>query len=799
MVKQFTLFVFLFTAALHGFSQKLDSLFEIQRLADPQEKLYVQFDKNYYNPGETIWFKAYLFTGNEPSAVSTSFYAELMDEQGQVLSRSTAPVIFSGASGSFELDSAFRQATVFFRGYTISSLNSDTGFLFTRAIRVLTTKAPPTKAPATPPPPSISFLPEGGDMVVGLPSVGAFIASDYKALPLLFSGYISDNTGARVAELVPQHGGMGRVVLTPQEGKMYTAHWKTADGKTYETPLPAARPQGIVLRLTSAEAGKRFTLQRSAGAAQPLQVIAYMNQRLAFMANVDLTTKEIATGLFPTKELPSGILKITVLDAGQNPLAERICFVNNKDFEFDGDVFLSRKGLARRQVNHLEVMVSDTLPANLSLSVTDADLNESDRMADNIITRMLLTGELRGKIHNPYYYFFSTDDSASFHLDLVMLTHGWRRYNWKDLFAGKTVVPRWKENNRLSLRGQLAGLPPSSYAPDLQLVGILQTADSATTILNLPVDRKGGVFTDGLVFYDNARLYFNFNKKSLSFNKSTLMLDNGLYKGAKKVILDSLLGAGLPEISSTALTGNREANRLALSANRRLAERGMLASVTVTARVRTTTEKMEERYVSGLFSGAGARSFDLVNDPLAGSYIDIFQYLQGKVAGLQITGGGGNPTLSWRGGTPVFYLNEMQMDVSAIAATPVADIAYIKVFRPGESIVRSSGGGVIAIYTRKGGDMTERSDTKSLDAVTVAGYTPVKQFYSPDYATPNEREGLDDVRTTLYWNPTIYLGKGQRHLRFQFYNNDTTKRFRLVMEGINAEGKLVHIEKTISR
>ncbi|HET7897332.1 MAG TPA: hypothetical protein VFL47_06675, partial [Flavisolibacter sp.] len=67
-----------------SYSQKLDTLLDIQRKADPQEKIYVQFDKSYYNPGETIWFKAYLFTGIEPSQASKTVYAEFLDEKGNV-------------------------------------------------------------------------------------------------------------------------------------------------------------------------------------------------------------------------------------------------------------------------------------------------------------------------------------------------------------------------------------------------------------------------------------------------------------------------------------------------------------------------------------------------------------------------------------------------------------------------------------------------------------------------------------------------------------------------------------------
>ncbi|HQW93419.1 MAG TPA: hypothetical protein PKY28_09990, partial [Ferruginibacter sp.] len=43
----------------------------------PQEKIHIHFDKEFYLPGETIWFKAYLFEENLPSERSTNFYAAL--------------------------------------------------------------------------------------------------------------------------------------------------------------------------------------------------------------------------------------------------------------------------------------------------------------------------------------------------------------------------------------------------------------------------------------------------------------------------------------------------------------------------------------------------------------------------------------------------------------------------------------------------------------------------------------------------------------------------------------------------
>lgn len=782
-------------------AQRLDSLLTIQRQADPQEKIYVQFDKNYYNPGETIWFKAYLFTGIEPSDVSKNLYAELLDEAGNIIDRRTAPITGAGAASQFDIDSNFSKGSLYFRAYTTTMLNSDTGFLFTKAIRVLSSKMAVAKA-ITVRPPTISFMPEGGDWIAGLPANMAFKAVTHQGLPLAVTGTVNDNGGNKVAELITLQNGMGRFAILPEAGKTYTATWKDETGKTYTTPLPAHQPQGISLKITDEAGNKRFIIQRTeqvADAAKRLHILGYMNQQMVYMANINLSAKTSATGIFPAKDLPSGILQITVFDSNYKPLAERITFVNNHDYEFDADVFLSQKSMAKRGLNKVEIVMTDTVPANLSLSITDADLNETNTYDNNIVSHLLLTGDLRGKIVNPYYYFFSTSDSAAIHLDLVMLTHGWRRYNWNDVLAGKVATPRWKESNYLSLRGKIAGMQPGSFSPDLKLTGILQTADSAKTLLELPVDRQGAVFTDGLVFFDQAKLFFNFNKKNMLFDKGMLTVDNGLHKDYKKALLDSSLKLNVTEIEPATIAKNVKVNAVAMQAGRQFYLKSHeLGNVIVKGKMKTAIEKMEETYVSGMYSGDARGKFDLINDPFASSYQSIFQYLQGKVAGLQINMGAGTPTLTWRGGTPALFLNEMRSDADMLSSTPVSDIAYIKVFGPGDAGSFLTGGsGAIMVYTRKGGDQQPDPNAKGLSYVQLAGYSAIKQFYSPDYATVSERDAYDDVRSTLYWNPFIILDKSRKRIRLQFYNNDITKHYRLVMEGVNGEGKLIHVEKEV--
>jgi hypothetical protein len=177
---------------------------------------------------------------------------------------------------------------------------------------------------------------------------------------------------------------------------------------------------------------------------------------------------------------------------------------------------------------------------------------------------------------------------------------------------------------------------------------------------------------------------------------------------------------------------------------------------------------------------------------------DIFSYLQGKVAGLQITGTGANATVRWRGSSTSLFLNEMPGDPSMISSVNINDIAYIKVLRP--PFMGSFGGGAggaIAIYTKKGNDVKPTPGT-GLAKTIVTGYSSAKEFYSPNYEDLSaSADVVADYRSTLYWNPVLLTDATRKTVKVEFYNNDITKAYRVVLEGVNEIGKMVRIEKVI--
>jgi hypothetical protein len=789
----FAVFISVFSSQLNA--QVYDSVLKVLDSRYPQEKLYLHFDRSYYNPGETIWFKAYIFAANLPSEISKTVYADLIDENGKVISRNISPVVMSSAAGSFEIPANITSSNVYLRAYTDWMLNFDSSFIYTKAIPVLQPKKTTAKVV---PKDFLQFFPESGDLVQGVESRVAFKATDVHGLPYKASGEVFDSKGKPVAKFSAAHDGMGFFTLAPAANEKYKAVWKDTTGKTQQTSLPAAKKEGYVLRLDQNPGGITFGISRpDAGENQVehVTIVGQVQQQLVYMATANVSKGKTVQGVIPTENIPAGILQLTLFSADRQPLAERIIFVNKQDYYFITDLNNPLKSTEKRKKNVIQIDVPDTIHTNLSVAITDADVNPQLPGESDIFSGVLLTSDLKGYIHNPAYYFSSEADSVAKHLDLVMMTNGWRRFKWEDALAGKFPVIRHLPSNYLTINGKINGLTRTELQQK-ELTGILEI-NKKQEFMTIPVGPDGTFSVPGLVFFDTAKLYYQFNndKEKVLTSRGSFDIRSNLFRGRLDVKSDSgaMYHTVLPPKDVWAKNEElAEKNQQVLDARRKVQT---LQAVTVTAKKKTKAEEMDERYTSGLFSRGDAYTFVLDDDISAKGALSVLNYLQGKVAGLQITGAGQQASMSWRGGSPTLFLNEMQTDVGMVESLTMADIAMIKVFRPPFFGATGGGsGGAIAVYTKKGGDM-RNSSVKGLDFANIPGYSVQREFYSPDYSKYDDRHADADYRTTLYWNPYVLTDKNSRRIFYTFYNNDVTRRFRVIIEGCNTEGKLTRIEK----
>lgn len=770
-----------------------DSLLTEVAARYPQEKIHMQVDKSFYNKGETVWFKAYLFTANTPSKISNTLYAELINEKGNILERKTMPLLQGGAASNFELPDTINSGKLFIRAYTSWMLNFDSSHLYVRPINIASVAVARPTSPVY----SLTLFPEGGDMVHDIEARVAFKTNDQQGKPFAVSGIVTDAAGKTITGFKSSHNGMGYFSIAVLAGEQYKAVWKDPAGVQHETMLPNAKRQSAALRVIHEFGSLTYTIKRPQDAPDAFKefvVMAQMNLEMVYAAKINLKNRTSASAPIPIDSLPDGIMQITVFNSQSLPVAERIVFINNGTYFFPTDLHLVEKDLSPRGKNVLQLDVGGSLKSNLSISITDADLDVTTGSRENIYSQLLLTTDLKGYVYDPAYYFASEEDSVKQQLDLVMMTNGWRRYNWEKILAGKMPEIKHAPDNYLSIQGKVFGLSQSQLTGRM-LTGVVQASEkTAKSFLTIPVNKDGSFKVDGLYFFDTVKFFYQFNddKNKRLTSAATFSFNNGTVKSplTDKALLSAIHFA--PQPPQSVVSKSVRLNQDFLS-QKKLDKVKVLETVTVTGKRVSPEEKLDKEYASGAFTSGNSRIFSTEDDPFARSAISILDYLRGKVAGLQITTDGPDGgSISRRGSETAVFMNEMNADISLLQSTPMADVAMIKVFDPPFFGAAGGGaGGAVAVYTKKGS--SAGANVQGLDATTLYGYSTYKEFFQPNYETNNT--DAKDFRTTLYWNPFLLLDEKNKRVIIPFFNNDTGKRLRVVVEGINDQGKLTREEK----
>jgi hypothetical protein len=765
----------------------------------PQQKVYLHLDKDYYASGETIWFKAYITLQGLPDTRATNLYVELIDRSGAVLQKQLFAASNAGAPGNINLPETMKPGMYQIRAYTSWMLNFDHSFLYNRTIEVLDPakrNSPGPRDTVTSTAFSVQFFPEGGDMIAGQNNLVAFKAIDQSGFPIGVDGSVKNSKGQQVAVIKVTHDGMGSFELKPATGDTYKATVKAANGQQKEFTLPNAKATGVGLKVYNR--GLRVFYQALIANADDtayndLLIIGQIGQQLVYKAPLKVSEGRIS-GFVPTQNMPSSIMQLTLFSKAGVPLAERLVFLRKNDLlplQLEEAASINTE---ERSKNTIMLKVPDSLATILSVSVTDADLVVKDPDEDNIVSNLLLTSDLKGYIHNPAWYLQDTAKARLDALDLVMMTNGWRRFSWEKILKKEYPDTRFPYEQGILLKGTAF-----TNGGRFQLMNgkvdfiIKQPIDSSTTIMSAPTNAMGEFSVPNLVLMDTALVYYQGNDQQKRWKDVTVKFNTHFFENVAPVTMSYPFKLPPPidaNVLKNYLTTAYEGNRVNRSINSRMV---FLKEVNITERKIAKEETLEKRYATGLFAGGDGYTFDLTKEN--NSYMNIFQYLQSRVAGLQITGNLSDPSLQWRGGRPSLYLNEMPSDASMLSSVAVSDIAMVKVFRP--PFMGGFGGGAngaIAVYTKKGSEGGDDS-MKGFELYKKPGYTVVKEFYSPDYNVHKEVHSLPDKRMTLYWNPNLMVDPETRTAKILFFNNDFTRHFRVIVEGIGDDGTVGRAEQ----
>lgn len=753
-----------------------------------QENVYIHFDKQHYNPGETIWFKAYFTTNGIPDTKSTGIKIEIINTAGELVSQKIFPVLSGVANGNINLSANLPTGNYLLRAYTKWMMLFDSKDFYQKNLVI---GLPGSKKNNTTSKPNISFFPEGGNLVAGVLNLIGFTCNSNDGLPLGLAGTIISSSGDTVAQFSTAVNGMGKFGLIPKAGEKYKAI-VTESANNIEVNLPPVQEKGIALQIATTNTGKLFAI--NAVNTQPAYVIGYRENELIFKTNFP-ENKSVFTGTIPTKNLSSGIITIAVFDKENHILAQRQTFINNQNFSIKPSLTIDTVNTSYRSKNVYTLSLPDSLEGNFSVSITNAN---KDLLTDNnnIVNTLLLHNKLEQSFNTNSINLNETIKLVEQKTDLLLLTQKPRYIDLKGLEYNKEYKFTASENY-ISLKGT-ATSKGKKLLPETDLTFIVQTKDSSVNYLSTTTDKDGNFILDGLLFEDTATIFYQNNSKR-NRDKEIEIVNNSTPIAKQIQAPINLHGwqqvaAHLPEPIKPLQTDIGGVDTSGTT----------ITGVTVTAaKKKSPTQIVDERYSRGMFSGMSRSVIDFINNPppLGGN---IFQYLQGRYSYLTVTGTMPNYKVQYRNtmslsGGPIYmalYLDEFPADASVLLTVPMQNIAMIKIFTNG--FAGSDGvGGALAVYTKKFEDGFTDNNLTKLHKLYLSGYSATEVFNSPEYKNTKESFIKKDNRTTLYWNPSVLINSDNKTFPITFYNSDNCKKFKVTIQGITSNGKFVYLEKII--
>lgn len=776
------------------------------------EKTYLHTDRYTYVLGESVWYKAYLVYAYNNLLFNHSniLYVELISPDFKIIARNKTKLIGGIGHGDFKLTDSMgiKKSGIYqIRAYTNWTRNFGDDFVFKKEIEVIDVFESERKAnkrklasntdikvddvnaiQANENSIDIQFFPEGGSLIENVSSVVAFKAVDKNGNPAKVQGQILDDDGELVTMFVSVHDGMGKFQLKPIKGMEYHAKIIDENNKEIDMPLPKASSQGYLLSYKQIRAQDILTIKTNPETLlqnpNPSLTIRYAARGIPyFEETISLTNASISLEL-PKTNLPEGICQITLYDAQSRPQSERLVYVEkNRDLKVE----ISTDKTTYKPKEKVVVNVSSknnegkAVPASYSLAITDLNGVKDEKNVDsNISSYFLMESDIRGTVHNPGYYFDADNSSRFQHLDLLLLTQGWRDFLWKQLPEVSDSL-EYKVEKGINITGtvkQLFGDKPVE-GNDVDLV-----------IFNKSIE----TFKDTT----NDLGQFSFNDLHIT-GKGRIMLNtkNKRGKNSGMFVLDSIFNPPMDVDFTSKAKHEFSIERNMMSKNiykkyvaYEVLPENILDEVEIVAEKINSSENINihRKMFQGYIIDEETPKFSDIFEMLAYAIPSLDPNTQDLIRFSRNTGGALiviNQTriLNPDDGGVIDYLSGIQPDdIIRIEydASTVATMMFGK-----EAI-----NGVILIYTKSNKDYADKQTRKDLSSIKqqIEGYYEARLFYAPNLDASNSKsDNKAAIRNTLYWNPYVHPDKTGVS-QMEYYNSAVETNVKITLEGLTATG-----------
>ena len=818
-----------------------------------QEKVYLHFDNTGYYMGEKIWFKAYVVRADDrrPTPLSRVLHVELVNPGGEVVQRRKLKIDGKGqARGDLSLDSLYGTGFYEVRAFTRYMTNWGGEACFSRVFPVFQRpkaegryepridernyrhRLPDTREEDTLHTErlNVAFYPEGGDLVEGLPGRVAFLAGDREGMHVAARGEVVDGGGRKVCTVSSDSLGRGLFAL-PQAHKGLKLCLPDGRGRMREFDLPIPVTEGCTLEAGLLDGDSvTFSVRATEGYRGRLLAYAVMNYGRVWTCD----TFTVGTGFrkaFPRASMPEGVGQFTVFDGGGRILCERLFFLRPEP-EAGDTIALATQDPRPVPCGKVRIDVRTRPGACFSFSAMDR-ATLCNGKTGQVKTWMLLSSEVRGYIRNPEYYFEADDAEHRRAADLLMLTQGWRRYDWEEL----------------SGRRARTGIQP--VEDTLQVFGKLQATSKSLPVGGIPIRAylyNKGSHLDGKAMTDSTGGYA-FAVPDIA-GEWNLQLKAGVEKRKNRYVIGVDRRFSPPSRNLSPYECRQIAEP---RANLRFAEpeeeweEDTIALLPLSKRLHklpTVNVKAKRRFTDGARAAwqserSGQRWADLFYDCdeetdriLDGGEEtpEFLDWLEEKnpfvksISGAYIFDPEMKTTnidnrirlllkhIQYKGREVVWILNNeyfwchLDEDLDSIGRTSIKfsiepfpifldevksvyitenPSAYIS-FRPYTPFIEE----VVTIFVYTHWGVPQRNMEKGVRRTHFQGYNVPSTFEMEDYSLIPP---MEDFRRTLYWNPDVTADEEGKAV-IEFYNNSSCREIYVSAEGITTDGRCIFNE-----
>ena len=626
----------------------------------------------------------------------------------------------------------------------------------------------------------VKFFPEGGALLSIPHQNVAFKAQGADGFSKEIEGFLFNSKGDTLTNFRSEHNGMGIFTMNPVNNETYYVTVRTNDSITKRFDLPAIEPKGISIAMSHYKQEIRYEIQKTEATEWPqkLFLLAHTRGKLAILQpiNPERTFGKMNDSLFT-----EGITHFMLIDEQGNALSERLIFVpDHKPNQWQ--ITTDQPTYGKREKVSLQIAAKDNegnpVEGTFSVSITDRKSIQPDSLADNILSNLLLTSDLKGYVEDPAFYFLNQDARTLRSIDYLMMTHGWRRHKMENVLRTPSLnFTNYIEKGQ-TISGRIMGFfganvkkgPICVLAPKYNIIATTETDEKGQFIVNTS-------FRDSTTFLVQARTKKGFagvdilmdppqypvaTHKAPYFNGATTFMEDYLMNTRDQYYMEG---------------GMRVYN---------------LKEITVTA-------KRERPSSKSIYTG-GINTYTVEEDRLQGYGQTAFDAAS-RLPSVTITNGSEIHIRNNSEPAIIVIDDIVYEDASDILKDiQVSDMSSISLLRGADAVIlgpRASGGAVV--ITLKDPRNLPARPAQGIITYTPLGYSESVEFYHPTYDTPEKKNAQrSDFRSTVYWNPELRLD-AEGKATIEYYTPDSTAPEDIIIEGVDKNGKVCRILQTINK